>query len=433
MNARTIAPATACRAALVAGTLAVTLAPGLAAAAEQVVPVGTVVDKSNIHEYEQYMSPAMVWVVKRGVKMPVTKYEFIAHPPPLTEATEKYSAQVELSEDGTHKLNHVAGLPFPVVDPNDKWAAVKHMFNFDAAIAVDDLDLRNFDCDTGAVGKDGDPLRVERHFLIDHIRRLYWVERKEVEPIPTNTDNPDEIRYKEALYPIREPFDLKGTGFTFNRYLDHTRQDDSWLYLPQLRRVRRLSSAQRSDALFGQDTDQDSYAGYAGNVAWMDWKFLGEKTLLASFHSKNLPVKWGEGSANFIHDDGWEPRDVWVVEGISKLPQYAYSKRLIFLDKETYRIPYTDIFDQAGELWKIWINNYKHAKKPIPEATHGFDFVVSYNPSITMVDLQLEHATHCSLPSDTFPGEQGWYLNVGDEEGTTADYFSLSNIIAAAR
>lgn len=408
-------------------------APPAAEAAEQVVPVGTVIDKSNVDQYAEYLSPAMIWIVKRGVKLPIKEYEKVDFPPPFREATERYSSQVELAEDGSHKLNHVAGLPFPNVDPNEKWAAVKHMFNFDAAIAVDDLDLRNFDCDTGTIGEGGQPLRVERHFLIDHIRRLYWVERTEIDPKPANPDNPDEVRYKEALYPIREPFDLKGTGFTFNRYLDHTRQDDSWLYLPQLRRVRRLSSAQRSDALFGQDTDQDSYAGYAGNVAWMEWKFLGEKTMLGGFHAQNLPVIWGEGSANFLHADRWEPRDVYVVEGVSKLPQYAYGKRVIFLDKESYRIPYTDIYDTAGELWKIWVNNYKYAGRPIPNAKYGFDYDVSYNPSISMVDMQLVHATHCSLPSNKFENEQGWYLNVGDEEGTTAEYFSLSNIIAAAR
>jgi hypothetical protein len=48
--------------------------------------------------------------------------------------------------------------------------------------------------------------------------------------------------------------------------------------------VRRLSTAQRSDALFGQDTDVDSYYGYAGHIAWMEWKFLGEKEVLGAFH-----------------------------------------------------------------------------------------------------------------------------------------------------
>lgn len=407
--------------------------PAVADAQQTAPAAGTVIDRSNMHEYSDFLTPGLNWILERGVKMRVRDYGKLELPVPFIEATEKYSAQVEISDDETHLKNHVAGLPFPTVDDNDPKIAAKLIFNFNAAIAVDDLDLRNFDCDTGTVGKNGDPLHVERHFLIDHIRRLYWVERTEVDPKPEKPDNDDGVRYKEALYPIIEPFDLKGTGFTFNRYLDHERQDDSWLYLPQLRRVRRLSSAQRSDALFGQDTDQDSYAGYAGNPAWMAWKYLGTRTVMGSFHSEHLPVKWGEGSANFMHDDWWEPRKVWIVEGVSKLPQYAYSKRVIMIDQETYRIPSTDMYDQAGELWKMWVNNYKFAKRPIPEAQFGFDWDVSYNPSISMIDFQLEHATHCSLPSATFPGEQGWYINVGDQAGTTEGYFALSSIISAGR
>lgn len=394
---------------------------------------GTVVNRANLPEHRDYLGPGMQWIVERGVALRVGPYQKVEMPPAFVAATERYSAQVEIADDCTHIRNHTAGLPFPDVKETDSCLAARHMFNFNAAIAVDDLDIRNFDCDTGVVGRDGDPVRVERHFLIDHVRRLYWVERTEVDPIPAVPDNDEGIRYREAMYPMIEPFDLKGTGFTFNRYLDHTRQDDTWLYLPQLRRVRRLSSAQRSDALFGQDTDQDSYAGYAGSVSWMEWKYLGEKTVLGAFHAEHLPPVWGEPSADFVHDDIWEPRETWVVEGKSLLPQYAYSKRVIYLDKESYRIPFTDIYDNAGELWKMWLNNYKYAKSPIEGAQYTFDYDVSFNPSITMVDMQLEHATFCALPSHRFAGEQGWYVNLGDKEGTIPDYFELSAIISAGR
>ncbi|MFQ5479260.1 MAG: DUF1329 domain-containing protein [Candidatus Binatia bacterium] len=413
--------------------LGVVLATPAASAEPKIPAPGTVIDRSNIHEYRDLFSPAMLWTIDRGVKIRVGTYKKVTLPPPFMEATEKFSSQVELSEDRTELKNYVAGLPFPKIDANDPTVASKLMFNFITTIRLDDLDLRNFDCDTGAVGRDGDPVTVEKHFLIDHLRRLSFVERTEVDPKPT-MPNMDEVRYKEALYPLIEPFDLKGVGFTLNRYLETARHDDTWLYLPQLRRVRRLSSAQRSDALFGQDTDMDSYAGYAGKPAWMEWKFLGEKKVLGSFHSENLPVKWGEPSGDFVHADLWEPRDAWVVEGISKLPQYAYGKRVIFLDKESYRIPFTDIYDTAGELWKMWLNQYKFSKCPVPGADYCLDYEDGqFNPSITMVDVQLEHATFCALPSHRFPGEQGWYVNVGDQEGTTEDYFSLSAIISAGR
>src|SRR5439155_743849 len=156
--------------------------------------------------------------------------------------------------------------------------------------------------------------------------------------------------------------DLKGVGALGNRYTSSEKQDDSWLYLPSLRRVRRLSTAQRSDALFGQDTDVDSYYGYSGHPAWMDFKFLGERDLISCYHAQHYPVKWHD-KVDWAFDDVWEKRKVYVIEGISKLPQYAYGKRVIFVDKEAWVIPFSDIYDRSGELWKIWINDMSFRKK----------------------------------------------------------------------
>jgi len=407
--------------------------PSAAHSGDDPVPTaGTVVDRDNVEEYEYLLGPSMLWAVNHGLTMPVIEHRVIEHPPPFLEATKRYSRQVKLSDDATHVLDQVAGLPFPDVDPADPQAAVKLMFNFDSAITVDDSDMRNFDCVTGQIGSEGRPVTIEKHFLADHIRRLYFVGRTTVEPIPS-LPNRDRVRFKEALYPLVEPFDLKGVGFTMNRYISHRRHDDTWLYLPQLRRIRRLSSAQRSDALFGQDTDTDSYEGYQGNIAWMDWKLLGETTILATMHAENLPVHWHAPPGDFLHDDVWEPREVWILAGTSKLPQYAYSQRVIYLDREVYRIPYTELYDRAGELWKVWVNNYKFATHPRPDAEYGQAWDTAYRPSISMVDIQQDHATFCAFPSDKFVGEQGWYVNVGDSAGTTEEFFELSSLIAAGR
>jgi hypothetical protein len=264
---------------------------------------------------------------------------------------------------------------------------------------------------------------------------MYFTGRLMLDPKPAYTPNNDEVRYKESLHPLIEPFDLKGVGFTYYRYLDPERQDDSWLYLPQLRRVRRLSSAQRSDALFGQDTDLDSYGGYAGNIAWMDWKFIGQKTLLAPVHGVHFPVAWGEGSADFSFDDVWEPRRVYVIEGVSKLAQYAYGKRVIFVDEEAFFIPYTDIYDRAGELWKVWLNNYRFAKEPWPNAPEDGRYTTEmpFLPGIVMVDIQRDHVTRAALPSRSFEREIGWRFNKGDESGIDEDFFSVAELIQAGR
>jgi hypothetical protein len=165
----------------------------------------------------------------------------------------------------------------------------------------------------------------------------------------------------------------------------------------------------------------------------MEWKFLGEKTILNSWHAENMPVIWGEPSGDFMHADVREPRQVWMVEGKKNIQKYSYSKRVNYIDKEGYFIAYSDMYDQAGELWKMWVNEFKVDTKPIPNAKYVAPFPRRFFPSITMVDVQLEHGTYCALPSHRFPGEQGWYINLGEQEGTTEDFFALSNIIAAGR
>jgi hypothetical protein len=393
---------------------------------------GEVVTADNADRYGHLLGPSIRWALDRGLRMPVIETRPIPLEPERLRATEKYSAQVRLSDDKMKIENFVAGLPFPALDPNDPDLPVKLMFNYENRILVDDLDVRHFECDTGSISTDR-PMRVEKHFEMGHFRRLYYVGRLYHEPIHT-WETPEGIRYREVMSPIVEPFDLKGVGLTYNRYLEPSRQDDSWLYYPLLKRARRLSTAQRSEALFGQDTDLDSYGGYAGNVAWMEWRLLGTKKLLGSLHSENYPGVWDEGSADFMFHDNWEVRDVYVLEGRSRLPGYAYSRRIIYLDRQSFVILYTELYDQAGELWKAWVNQFKIGRRPFPEATRSvYDYEQQFLPALVMFDMQLDHATRCKLPSPAFPGEEGWYFNMGDAAGTTEDKFNLSGIIAQGR
>jgi hypothetical protein len=393
------------------------------------VSPGDKINSDNIDKVKGLVSPGMEWCIRRGWPITIVAPKRIEWPTAYKEATEKYASQVKLTPDGLDVKNYVAGLPFPNIDPKDPQVAQKIMWNYSYNfLTTDDVDLRNFDADTGSIADHG-PMTVERHFLLDHFRRLFWTGRLYVEPKP-DKPNPNGYRAQQGLYPILEPFDLKGVGALGNRYIDSGKQDDSWLYLPSLRRVRRLSTAQRSDALFGQDTDVDSYYGYAGHVAWMEWKYLGEQDVIGAFHGEHFPVKWDE-KVDWAFNDVWEKRRVYVVEGVSKLPQYAYSKRVIYIDKEGWIIPFTDIYDRSGELWKIWINDFSFRKQAPVSGAISYPDEMGFVPAIVMVDIQLEHATKASLPSPRFPGEQGWYFNQGEKAGVTDDWFTVAALVAA--
>ena len=409
----------------VAALLAALVAAAPAARAD--VAPGDRITAENIDKVKDLISPGLEWCIRRGWPITIGETKRIEWLRAYKEATEKYSAQVKLDADGLTLRNYVAGQPFPNLDPTDPQVAIKIMWNYEYGLLTDDLDIRNFDADTGQIADHG-PMTIERHFLLDHLRRLFWNGRLYVDPKPERP-NPNGYRRQEGLYPVLEPFDLKGVGALGNRYIDPAKQDDSWLYLPSLRRVRRLSTAQRSDALFGQDTDVDSYFGYAGHIAWMEWKFLGERDLLGVFHGNNFPVKWHD-KTDWAFDDVWEKRRVYVVEGTSKLPQYAYSKRVIFIDKEVWLIPYSDIYDRAGELWKIWINSFSMRKKAIDGAIEYPD-EMAFDSAIVMVDMQLEHATRAATPSHRFPGEQAWYFNQGEAAGASERWFTVAALVSA--
>jgi len=403
-------------------------APSLAAAP------GDTITEANVDAVAEEISPGVLWCVRHGMNLAVIPYRQIVLPKAYQEATEAHAGQVRLVGDGTRLEGYVAGMPFPGVDLNDPDLATKVMWNYYyRPYFTDDYTWRNFAADTGVLNPDSG-MTVERSYTVRHFGRLFYNGRLYVDPKP-ELPNPDGIRYKELTGPILSPLDLKGVGSLSYRFLDLNEQDRTWLYTPTLRRVRRLSTSQRSDSVFGQDTDLDSYYGYSGNIAWMSWRFLGEKKMLGSFHSQHVPVQWCAGKGDFAFCDVWEPRDVFVVEGVSKLPQYAYSKRILYIDKETYSVLYMDAYDHSGALWKMWINQWRAADRASsnPKVTVYPDEQL-FNPSFVMVDIQLQHATRSWTPTAASPTGEEEFFNVGGEKaGIPESYYTVAHLIEAGR
>src|SRR5262249_42408080 len=201
----------------ITGALALSVTLGGAAVAD--VSPGDKITDQNIDKVKDLISPGMEWCIKHGFPITISETKRVEWPKAYKEATEKYSSQVKLSADGLTVQNYVAGLPFPNVDAKDPQVAQKIMWNYSYNfLSTDDVDLRNFDADTGSVADHG-PLSVERHFLLDHFRRLFWNGRLYVDPKPEKP-NANGYRAQQGLYPILEPFDLKGVGAMGNRYID---------------------------------------------------------------------------------------------------------------------------------------------------------------------------------------------------------------------
>jgi hypothetical protein len=141
-------------------------------------------------------------------------------------------------------------------------------------------------------------------------------------------------------------------------------------------------------------------------------------------------VKWQQPE-DWFFDDVWEPRPVWIIEAKSKAPQYAYGKRILFVDKEAFVIAYSDIYDRSGQLWKIWVNMNAVKSEAIPGAklsVYEDDRVFTH--AVVMLDTQLAHATKAALPSTKSQGEECIFLNMGEKSGTAEDFFTVAHLIS---
>ena len=170
----------------------------------------------------------------------------------------------------------------------------------------------------------------------------------------------------------------------------------TWVYSQQLRRVFRTpfsgfdNPVPLSDGLrFNDETDM-----YNGSPALFDWKLLGKREMLIPYNAYRLHD--GELTAEdivqveHISPDRarYELHRVWVVEGTVKEPKnrplrgvanrgHSYSKRVFYVDEDSWSIVLADNYDAKGNLWRFseghMINYYR---VPVPWYTlqTSYDF-----------------------------------------------------------
>jgi hypothetical protein len=92
---------------------------------------------------------------------------------------------------------------------------------------------------------------------------------------------------------VDAPFDARGILLMTYRYkasenpVATSKNDDTWVYVPSLRRVRRLSAAQRTDAVSGTDFTFDDLRSFDGIVPQYQWECLAsDLEILAPMNAK---------------------------------------------------------------------------------------------------------------------------------------------------
>lgn len=119
-----------------------------------------------------------------------------------------------------------------------------------------------------------------------------------------------------------EPADVKGTAF-----LSHThavKADDQWLYLPALKRVKRISSSNKSGPFMGSEFAYEDIASQ--EVAKYAYKYLGEEEI-----------------------DG---RKVFINELYPQYKKSGYTRQVAWVDQERYVLLKVEFYDRKNTLLK---------------------------------------------------------------------------------
>ncbi len=187
----------------------------------------------------------------------------------------------------------------------------------------------------------------------------------------------DNMKDQKTVYFFEYPEDIKDTSYLNFDWQKEDLDDDSWLYLPALKKVKRLAASDKSDAFLGSDftytdikTDKRQY--------W-DYTFLKESDVV----------------------DG---HDCWLLEGLPKKgneekvrKETGYSKVHLWVRKDNF-------VKVQGTFWVLKGKKIKYFKATDIEEVDGI-WTAKTNQMSTTKHGRVEHTTILKMDSVVYDKE----------------------------
>lgn len=131
----------------------------------------------------------------------------------------------------------------------------------------------------------------------------------------------------KTMITFQHPRDIKGTGLLSFEHIE--KEDDQWLYLPALKRVKRIASQNKSGSFVGSEFSYEDI-------------------------SSNEPERY---NYKYLREDIHNGIAVWVVERYPKDPNSGYTKIITWVDQSNYQTAKEEFFDRKGAPVKIRYDN----------------------------------------------------------------------------
>jgi len=136
-------------------------------------------------------------------------------------------------------------------------------------------------------------------------------------------EKPDETVGDKSLVVFDTPRDIEGTALLSHaKILD---PDDQWLYLPALKRVKRISSSNKSGPFVGSEFAFEDFTAIELNK--FDYNYVGE-------------VPCGDLTCD-------------VLERTPRYENSGYTKQVSWVDQTDFQIRKVEFYDRRGDLLKV--------------------------------------------------------------------------------
>ena len=126
----------------------------------------------------------------------------------------------------------------------------------------------------------------------------------------------------KSLVIFDDPADVKGTAFL--SFSHKVGDDDQWLYLPALKRVKRISSSTKSGP------------------------FMGSEFAYEDMSSQEIE----KYTYRYLRDESFDGRDHFVVERYPVDKKSGYKRSIVWMDQAEYRTTKVEFYDRKDALLK---------------------------------------------------------------------------------
>ena len=182
---------------------------------------------------------------------------------------------------------------------------------------------------------------------------------------------PDESEGDKSLVVFSTPRDIDGTALlSFARILE---PDDQWLYLPAIKRVKRISSANKSGPFVGSEFAFEDFTSLELNK--FSYRYLGSETCGAM-----------------------------TCDVVERIPQYensGYTRQVARIDQGEFQVREVEFFDRRGDLLKtLTLEDYREYGEGVWRA-HRMNMVNHQTGKSTEL-VYSDYEFHTGLRDDDF-------------------------------